>query len=71
MSALGLSDCLSVVSANQRFESAQMSVVSDEVRPIFFHPESPQTDGRILNRKVEIILSGIQLMTKIQLKTVG
>jgi hypothetical protein len=39
--ALCLLDCNRVVSTNQRFESVEMPVVPDEIRPIFFHPIVP------------------------------
>jgi hypothetical protein len=37
-------DGLDVVSTNERFESDEMPVAADGIRPILCHPESPLTD---------------------------
>jgi hypothetical protein len=46
--AFGLFDCLSVVDANQRLESNEMAVASDDVSPILFHPAVPTAGCNIL-----------------------
>jgi hypothetical protein len=39
--ALGLFDCLSIVGANHSFDVNEMTIVTDDVSPIFYHPVAP------------------------------
>jgi hypothetical protein len=39
--ALCIFECRCIVGTNNRFESIEMAVAPDEVRPIFFHPKAP------------------------------